>query len=208
MIAYAVYKKQKDDLAIQFKMQYGAAEVPQKLQEWHDLVAHNSTQLEAYLTTAKTFVAVMKNEIETEVRQEVANEHSAAVGVLTAQHQQEIADLRGKVTDAEKKARDEWSDKMAKWAVQTTNPGRFKKVFLATAKWLGITIAGAFSTALVTGFMVFVLALFNTEISATANSVAKGIIDKLLPPDDPSGLGFDSFTNKNQAAKPAVSTPP
>ncbi|CAM3614904.1 hypothetical protein [Rahnella victoriana] len=196
LISYAIYKSHKDERAVFFHDTFGEALVPGKLQEWHDNVVSDPQWLDTYRSKADQLI----KEIETQAIQtampEINLAHQGEITSLENAHTIKVDRLTQRALAAEKKAREEWAITTNAWAINQTQPGWWKRKSLVLLKVIGGSVISVLGGAIATACIVGLLAIMNPTLSATANSIAKGLVDKLLPADDPTGLGVKSFTNE------------
>ncbi|WP_290522099.1 MULTISPECIES: hypothetical protein [unclassified Leclercia] len=199
LIAYAIYKSHKDERAVFFHDEFGEALVPAKLQEWHDSVVNDPRWLDNYRNRADLIIKEIEMQAVSNAMPEIELNHQGAITALENVHKIEVEALTQRVLSAESKAREEWAEKTEAWAVNQTKPAWWVSNLLALLKLIGGSVMGVLGGAIATACVVGLLAIMNPSLSASANSIAKGLVDKLLPTDDPSGLGIESFTNGQPA---------
>ncbi|MBT0726001.1 hypothetical protein HGT73_01160 [Rosenbergiella australiborealis] len=200
LISYAIYKSHKDERAEFFHANFGEALVPKKLQEWHDSVANDFQWLDTYRSKADLLIKEIEIQAVQNAMPDINLAHQGAITALENAHKIEVDELQQRALDAEKKAREEWAVKTNDWAVNQTKPGWWKRNSLALLKVIGGSVISVLGGAIATACIVGLLAIINPTLSATANSLAKGLVDKLLPADDPTGLGVKSFTHEQPPA--------
>lgn len=197
LISYAIYKSHKDERAVFFRDTFGEALVPEKLQEWHDSVVNDPQWLDNYRSRADQLIKEIEKLAVQNAMPAIDSAHQGELIALENAHIAEVDKLMQRVLSAEKKAREEWALTTNAWAINQTKPGWLKRNSLALLRVIGGSVIGVLGGAIATACIVGFLAIFNPTLSATANSIAKGLVDKLLPADDPTGLGVSSFTNDN-----------
>lgn len=196
LISYAIYKSHKDERAMYFRDTYGDALVSTKLQEWHDSIVSDSQWLDTFRKKASLLIKEIENLAVQNAMPDISLKHEKTIATIKSAHEDKVDELTQRALSAESKAREEWATTTNAWAANQTKPGWFKRNSFALLKVIGGSVISVLGGAIATGCIVGVLALTNPSLSATANSIAKGLVDKLLPADDPTGLGVKSFTNE------------
>ncbi|WP_213715734.1 hypothetical protein [Cedecea lapagei] len=198
LIAYAIYKSHKDERAVFFHNKFGNASVPAKLQEWHDSIVSDPQWLDTYREKADQLIKQIEIQAVKNAMPAINLRHSGDIASLENAHEIEVETLTQRALNAESKAREEWAITTNNWAINKTKPTWWKRHPVTLLKLIGGSVVGVFGGAIATACIVGLLAMINPRLSATANSIAKGVVDKLLPADDPTGLGVKSFTNEKQ----------
>ncbi|KTR91409.1 hypothetical protein [Pantoea dispersa] len=196
LISYAIYKSHKDERAIHFRATVGEENVDIELQKWHDSIVDDPQWLDNYRNRADLLVKAIETQAVQDAMPTITQAHQVDINSLKGAHKIEVDGLKDRALVAEKKARDEWAEATNIWALNQTKPGWWKRNSLAFLKVVGGSVISVLGGAIATACLVGGLAMVSPTLSATANSIAKGLVDKLLPNEDPSGLGIKSFTNE------------
>ncbi|WBU47629.1 hypothetical protein PF050_14130 [Kosakonia pseudosacchari] len=198
LISYAIYKSHKDERAVFFHDEFGEALVPEKLQEWHDSIVNDPQWLNTYRDKADLLIKELETQAVQNAMPAINFTHQEAINALENDHKKEVDRLMKRALSAESKAHEEWIVTTNAWAANQTKPSWWKRFSLALLKVIGGSVISVLGGAIATACLVGLLAMVNPSLSATANSVAKGLVDKLLPADDPTGLDVESFTNEQR----------
>ena len=200
LISYAIYKSHKDERANYFHAKFGKASVSAKLQDWHDGIVSDPQWLETYRTKAKALIKEIETQAVENAMPTIESTHQGEINALKDTHKNEVESFKQRALDAEKKAHDDWIKKTDAWAANQTKPGRLKKGSLALLNLIGGSVISVLGGAIATACIVGILAMVFPSLSASANSIAEGLVDKLLPSEDPTGLDIKSFTSEEQAS--------
>jgi len=201
LISYAIYKSHKDERAVYFLANYGKTSVSKKLQEWHDSIVNDPEWLDTYRSKADLLIKEIEKQAVQNATPAIELAHQGELTALENAHATEVDELIQRALSAETKAREEWAITTNAWAVNQTKPNWLKRKSLALLRLVGGSVISVLGGAIATACLVGLLAMINPTLSATANSIAKGLVDKLLPADDPTGLGVKSFTNEQPPAQ-------
>ena len=157
LIAYAIYKANKNDLAKQCRLKTAMSdsEIATELQHFHDQITLSALRQQGYRTKAR----------------EMLDELAVGIGAkLQHSWQQRLQHLEGDLWI-------QWGDCAKRYSENV------RKVQWHTAliKWIGGGLTGLLATALSTVLVVGVVSLFTSDLRGNARQSLKSVIEVLIP---------------------------
>ncbi|WP_323644652.1 hypothetical protein [Pectobacterium versatile] len=202
LISYAIYKSHKDERAEHFASLYPPTNVTQKLQEWHDGVACDPTALGTYRQRSLELVSALEAEATKLAKFDADNKYEQSTLDLKAEHQRELQtledahrietdELKQRILDADAKSQKEWTDKIAAWTINETQPPWYWRWLKNGAAWIGAGISGLLATVFSTMIIVGAFGLISSDARNLTRSALKGAIDTFIP-EKPVDMSLDS----------------
>ncbi|MEQ9721310.1 hypothetical protein ABQG65_08950 [Yersinia alsatica] len=192
LIAYAIYKADKDDHARQCRSRdMSEAQINQELERFHDGKAYLTRQLEDYRSKAKRTI----DELVVSVSDGVALVYNNQLETLKKEHQQEL-DGFGK----------KWSDAALIYSTHLTTPHWGKKFLLGAGKWLAGGLAGLLATAITTIVIVGIVSFWQPNSRSVVRDGIKQGIDILVPDNPTPSFKGDKLPVKSYLEKDKVNS--
>lgn len=167
LIAYAMYKADKDDLAIQCRARLlPEADIVTELTSFHDSIAYSDRRLQDYRDKAKRAV----DQLVGSVSKRVAAAYDQTIAVMVDSHQ---TDLREKWI--------KWGENAALYSTHLARPVWYIRLGKGILSWLGGGVSSLFATVISTLLIVGAVSLFTPSARDTARDSLKGVVDMLIP---------------------------
>lgn len=181
LIAYAMYKADKDDQATQCRArQMTPEQVDQALQTYHDSIAHSARQLDDYRAKAHRVV----EQLIIRVSDEIENTFEERIEAMEAAHAAEL--------NAQWK---KWGEQAATYSAHLTKPHWFKRFCYGFFTWIGGGVSGLLATVVTTLIIVMVFSITSPNIRDIARNSLKNAVDTVIPatpmPDVTDAVGSD-----------------
>ena len=174
LIAYAMYKADKDDRATQCRnRQMNDAQMNTELESFHDGIAHSTRQLDDYRDKARRTV----DQLIVTVSQGVEHIYEQRIRDLKAAHEEELKKQWGK-----------WGEQAATYSAHLTKPHWAKRFGIWFAGWIGGGVSGLLATVVTTIVLVGIISLVKPGIRDNARDVLKNGVDTLLPSTPIAGV--------------------
>lgn len=184
LIAYAMYKADKDDLAVQCRArQVPEAEIVDKLTSFHDSIAYSDRRLQDYRDKAKRAV----DQLVDSVSERVGAAYDQTIAAMTDNHQTELQ---------EKWKR--WGQEAALYSTHLAQPVWYTRLWKGILSWLGGGLSGLIATAISTLLIVGAVSLFTPSVRDTARDSLKGVVDTLIPETPIPGVTDAVKKNKQE----------
>lgn len=162
LLAYALYKVDKDDLVRQgiTVRQLSEQQLASERHDFHQQVAHSSRRLNDYRAKARLMVKrlVLRSALDVE-----------------AKYQIQIKNLENELWQT-------WGERAANYSDYLIKPKGVKRWLLLLLRWLSTGASGLLATTVTTLFIVGALSLFQPQLRGVARESLKGIVDALIPP--------------------------
>ena len=202
LIAYAMYKADKDDHANQCRnRQMSELQITAELESYHDGIAHSRRKLNDYQDKARRMI----DEVIQSVNDGVVYHYSKKIDELTTAHNKEKHALVQAHQKEIKKTWKDWTARAEKFTAHLKQDPWYwhiPKVFL---KWVVSGIPGLLATVFTTVLIVGVVSIFTTNsIDTTKKALFKGI-DTLLPGEH--GVDLPSVGEQKPDAEKPKATP-
>lgn len=182
LIAYAMYKADKDDRANQCRTRGMAdAQVNTELESFHDGIAHSERQLDDYRDKARRTV----DQLILTVSQGVEHVYEQRIAAMEESHEAEI-----------RKKWIEWGDSAAAYGASLTKPHLAKRFGLWLLGWIGGGVSGLLATVVTTIILVGIISLTKPGIRDTARDALKNGVDTLIPSSPIPGVTDTSNINE------------
>ncbi|WP_261137132.1 hypothetical protein [Serratia quinivorans] len=186
LIAYAMYKADKDDRANQCRSRRMTdVRVNTELESFHDGIAYSERQLDDYRAKARRAV----DQLILTVSQGVESAYEQRITDMKAAHEEEL-----------KKKWVEWGENAAVYSANLTKPHfakRFGSWFLG---WISGGVSGLLATVVTTIILVGIISLVKPGIRDTARDALKNGVDTLIPSSPISGV--TNVGNVNEPKQP------
>ncbi|SXU02561.1 Uncharacterised protein [Klebsiella pneumoniae] len=183
LIAYAMYKADKDDLAIQCRARLlSETDIEVELTRFHDSIAYSDRRLQDYRDKAKRAV----DQLVGSVSDRVALAYDQTIATMTDNHQNELQDRWKK-----------WGEEAALYSAHLIRPVWYSRLWKGTLSWLGGGVSGLLATVVSTLLIVGIVSLFTPSVRDTARDSLKGVVDTLIPETPIPGV-TDAAKNNNQ----------
>lgn len=167
LIAYAMYKADKDDRANQCRTRgMTDDQVNTELESFHDGIAHSERQLDDYRGKARRTV----DQLILTVSQGVEHAYDQRITAMKASHEAEI-----------RKAWVEWGDNAAAYSAHLTKPHLAKRLGFWFLGWIGGGVSGLLATVVTTIVLVGIISIAKPGIRDTARDALKNGVDTLIP---------------------------
>lgn len=177
LIAYAMYKGDKDDQAKQCRARnMGEQAMTKELERFHDSIAHSERQLEDYRQKARRTV----NGLVTRVGIRVTAQLQSHQDAMMQQHMKEIAELNNKINKAQENAFKKWTEQALDYSTHLNKPPAWKKAGKGLLIWLFSGIPGLFATVFTTVAIVGVVSLFTTNALQMTKQALKDGLDAII----------------------------
>lgn len=173
LIAYAIYKADKDDYAKQLvRRRLPESQLPAYLERYHDSIAYSERQLDHYRDKAACII----DRLVLTVSQQVQYACDRKIASLKLSHEAELD-----------KKWIEWGKNATAYSAYLAKPGWSATLMNGVIKWLLSGISGLLATLFSTLLIVGTLSLFAPEMRSAARNILKNGIDTLIPLN-PTGL--------------------
>lgn len=167
LIAYAMYKADKDDLATQCRARLlPEADIVAELTSFHDSIAYSDRRLQDYRDKAKRAV----DQLVGSVSKRVAAAYDQTIAAMKDGHQ---LDLREKWKT--------WGENAALYSAHLAQPVWYIRLGKGVLSWLGGGISSLLATVISTLIIVGAVSLFTPSVRDTARDSLKGVVDTLIP---------------------------
>lgn len=177
LIAYAMYKADKDDHATQCRArQMNDTQLSAKLTDYHDSIAYSERRLNAYRDKATSAI----DQLILEISAGVEHTFSQRIDALNAQHATEIASLQAQIAAAEEKAFQKWTHAAHQYSSNLVQDPKWLRGLKAFGLWLISGVPGLFATVLTTVVLVGVVSLFTTNALQTTKQALKDGLDAIM----------------------------
>ncbi len=184
LIAYAMYKADKDDHATQCRARFlPEADIVAELTSFHDSVAYSDRRLQDYRDKAKRAV----DQLVGSVSERVAVAYDQTIAAMTDVHE---SDLREKW--------EKWGEDAALYSAHLTRPVWYLRLGKGFLSWLGGGVSGLLATVFSTLLIVGAVSLFTPSVRDTARDSLKGVVDALIPATPIPGVTDAVKTNKQK----------
>ncbi|MFS2221624.1 hypothetical protein [Pantoea sp. B65] len=184
LVAYAIYKADKDDHAKQCRIVRRMTEeqITTELARFHDAIVHSERQLNGYRTKAKSIV----DQLIVSVSERATLSCDQLLASHQQQHQKELAELWLK-----------WGERAANYSDHLIKRHWFKNLLIRVARWIGGGLSSLLATAFSTLLIVGTLSLFKPDVRDLAREALKGIVGTLIPqkPGFPAIVKPDAMPN-------------
>jgi hypothetical protein len=185
LIAYAMYKADKDDLATQCRARLlPEADIAAELASFHDSIAYSDRRLQDYRDKAKRAV----EQLIGSVSKRIATAYDQTIAAMTDDHQTELREKWKK-----------WGENAALYSAHLTRPAWYIRFGKGILSWLGGGVSSLFATVLSTLLIVGTLSLFTPSVRDTARDSLKGVVDTLIPATPIPGVTDIAHISKNSA---------
>ncbi len=173
LIAYAIYKADKDDYAKQLlRRRLPESQLPAYLERYHDSIAYSERQLDHYRDKAACII----DRLVLRVSQQVQFASDQKIALLKSDHKEEL-----------EKKWIEWGNNAAAYSAYVAKPRWPATLMHGFIKWMLSGISGLLATLFSTLLIVGTLSLFAPEMRSAARNILKNGIDTLIPLN-PTGL--------------------
>ncbi|EBQ5799621.1 hypothetical protein DRV48_16140, partial [Salmonella enterica subsp. enterica serovar Rissen] len=163
LIAYAMYKADKDDLAIQCRARLlPEADIVVELTSFHDSIAYSERRLQDYRDKAKRAV----DQLVSSVSERLAAAYDQTISTMTDEHQIDLQEKWKK-----------WGEDAALYSAHLTKPVWYTRFGKGILSWLGGGVSGLLATAISTLLIVGAVSLFTPSVRDTARDSLKGVVD-------------------------------
>lgn len=178
LIAYAMYKADKDDHANQCRnRKMSELQITSELERYHDSIAHSQRKLDDYRDKAQRMI----DEIIQRVNDGVVNLYTKNINELMKAHDKEIYALKQAHEKEIKRTLKDWNTRAEQFTAHLKKEPWYSHYPKAVLKWSISGIPGLLATVFTTVLIVGVVSLFTTNsINTTKNALFK-VIDTLLP---------------------------
>lgn len=167
LIAYAMYKADKDDRANQCRSRrMNADQVNTELESFHDGIAYSDRQLDDYRDKARRAI----DQLIVTVGQGVASTYEQRIIDLQAAHEAEL-----------KKKWVEWGESAAVYSANLTKLHWAKRLVFWILGWISGGVSGLLATVVTTIVLVGIISLTRPGIRDTAREALKNGVDALIP---------------------------
>lgn len=184
LIAYAMYKADKDDLAIQCRARLlPETDIVVELTSFHDSIAYSERRLQDYRDKAKRAV----DQLVSSVSERVAAAYDQTIATMTDEHQIDLQEKWKK-----------WGEDAALYSAHLTKPVWYTRFGKGILSWLGGGVSGLLATAISTLLIVGAVSLFTPSVRDTARDSLKGVVDTLIPETPIPGVTDTVKTNKQK----------
>ncbi|ENZ0268045.1 hypothetical protein ACGABU_000114 [Morganella morganii] len=184
LIAYAMYKADKDDRANQCRVRgMDGDQINLDLKSFHDGVAYSERQLNDYRDKAQRTV----DQLILNVSQHLETVYNKKIEEIEVIHNAEL-----------KKKWVEWGDNAAVYSAHLTKPHLAKRFGLWFLSWIGGGISGLLATVFTTIILVGIISITKPGIRDTARDVLKNGVDTLIPLSPIPGVTDTSNTTGPQ----------
>ena len=184
LIAYAMYKADKDDLAIQCRARLlPEADIVVELTRFHDSIAYSERRLQDYRDKAKRAV----DQLVGSVSERVADAYDQTIATMTNDHQIDLQEKWKK-----------WGEDAALYSAHLKQPVWYTRFGKGILSWLGGGVSGLLATAISTLLIVGAVSLFTPSVRDTARDSLKGVVDTLIPETPIPGVTDAVKTNKQK----------
>ena len=174
LIAYAMYKADKDDLATQCHVRQVPEEgIVVELASFHDSIAYSERRLQDYRDKAKRTV----DQLAGSVSERVAAVYDQRIAMMANNHQLDLQ-KQWKI----------WGENAALYSAHLTRPVWYARAGKNILSWLGGGVSGLLATAISTLFIVGILSLFTPSVRDAARDALKGAVDILIPTTPVAGV--------------------
>lgn len=174
LIAYAMYKADKDDLATQCHARQVSEEgIVAELTSFHDSIAYSDRRLQDYRDKARRTV----DQLAGRVSDRVAAVYDQRISMMTNNHQ---LDLQEKWKT--------WGENAALYSAHLMRPAWYVRAGKDILSWLGGGVSGLLATAISTLLIVGILSLFTPSVRDTARDALKDVVDILIPATPVAGV--------------------
>lgn len=173
LIAYAIYKADKDDYAKQLlRRRLPESQLPAYLERYHDSIAYSERQLDHYRDKAACII----DRLVLSVSQQSQYACEQKIASLKSHHREEL-----------EKKWIEWGKNATAYSAFLTKPGWSATLMNGVFKWILSGISGLLATLFSTLLIVGTLSLFAPDMRSAARNILKNGIDTLIPLN-PAGL--------------------
>ncbi|MEW5290707.1 hypothetical protein ABW286_16225 [Erwinia papayae] len=184
LIAYAMYKADKDDLARQCRARLlSESDIVNKLTSFHENIAYSDRRLQDYRDKAKRAV----NQLVDSVSERVGAAYDQKIAAMMDNHQSDLQEKWKK-----------WGEDAALYSAYLTQPVWYIRLGKGFLSWLSGGISGLVATAISTLLIVGAVSLFTPSVRDTARDSLKGVIDTLIPETPVPGVTDAIKTNKQK----------
>lgn len=167
LIAYAMYKADKDDLAVQCCARLlPEEEIVTRLVSFHESIAYSEKRLQDYREKAKRAV----DQLVSRVSKKVATVCGQKIAKMANDHQIDLQEKWKK-----------WGEEAALYSAHLKQPVWYIRFGKGVLSWIGGGVAGLFATVLSTLLIVGVVSVFTPSVRDTARDSLKGVVDTLIP---------------------------
>ncbi|WP_137765832.1 hypothetical protein [Nissabacter sp. SGAir0207] len=177
LIAYAIYKADKDELAKKCRQRNKSEDdIGIELERFHDNLADSDRRLAEYKRRANQVVEGLVRGVDSRVRAELEARENAHIRHL----EQQLISVQNELTRAEETALKKWTEQAHNYSAHLNKPPTWK----AVAKWIGLWlisgIPGLFATVITTIILVGLVSLFTTNALQSTKEALKASLDVLM----------------------------
>lgn len=178
LIAYAMYKADKDDHAIQCRTKQNLSEdeISIELIRFHDSIVHSDRKLEEYREKAHRMI----DQLIVGVNEGVGFRFEELIRDLNKTHEKEIAALKITHEKECKRIWKDWTVKAEKFTAHLTKEPWYISWPKAFLKWIFSGIPGLLATAFTTAVIIAVVAIFSDNGIEASRKALHITIDTLM----------------------------
>lgn len=184
LIAYAMYKADKDCLATQCRARRVSEEdIVAELSSFHDSIVYSDRRLQDYRDKAKRTV----DQLAGGVSERVAAVYDQRIVMMINNHRLDLQEKWKK-----------WGEDAALYSAYLTRPAGYARAGKGILLWLCGGLSGLLATAISTLLIVGIVSLFSASVRDTARDSLKGVVDTLIPSTPVPGVSDAVKTNQQK----------
>lgn len=184
LIAYAMYKADKDCLATQCRARRVSEEdIVAELSSFHDSIVYSDRRLQDYRDKAKRTV----DQLAGGVSERVAAVYDQRIVMMINNHRLDLQEKWKK-----------WGEAAALYSAYLTRPAGYARAGKGILLWLCGGLSGLLATAISTLLIVGIVSLFSASVRDTARDSLKGVVDTLIPSTPVPGVSDAVKTNQQK----------
>lgn len=184
LIAYAMYKADKDCLATQCRARRVSEEdIVAELTSFHDSIVYSDRRLQDYRDKAKRTV----DQLAGGVSERVAAIYDQRIVKMINNHRLDLQEKWKK-----------WGEDPALYSAYLTRPAGYARAGKGILLWLCGGLSGLLATAISTLLIVGTVSLFSASVRDTARDSLKGVVDTLIPATPVPGVSDAVKTNQQK----------